>query len=135
MRLKLAAVTLLAVALFTACSSPQTPTSSGLRVLTTTTFLADIAQNVVGERIKVDSLIPVGADPHEYQLTPQDTTKIAVSQVLIANGVGYETWLKKTLDNVGGQRLLIVASSGLTPRARCVRPKSRWRSAYVARPK
>lgn len=118
MRRRLAALTLLAATLLAACSSSaQGGASGGLRVLATTTFLADIAQNVAGQRIKVESLIPIGADPHEYQLTPQDTARIAQSQVLIANGVGYETWLKKTLDNVGGQRVEIVAASGLAPRA------------------
>ncbi len=115
MRLRSTALILLAATLLAACSSPRTSTSSGLRVLATTTFLADIAQNVAGQRVEVKSLIPVGSDPHEYQLTPQDTTRIAESQLLIANGVGYEAWLKKTLDNVGGQRLEVVASSGLTP--------------------
>lgn len=129
MKFRLTALTLLAAILLAAClsspegSSPQTPTlrpaqggaSGGLRVLATTTFLADIAQNVAGQRVEVASLIPVGVDPHEYQLTPQDTTRISQSRVLIANGVGYETWLQKTLDSVGGQRVEVIASTGLTP--------------------
>ena len=116
MKFRLTALTLLAATLLAACfSSPQPSTQGGLRVLATTTFLADIAQNVAGQRVEVTSLIPVGVDPHEYQLTPQDTTRIAQSQVLIANGVGYETWLQKTLDNVGGQRVEVIASTGLTP--------------------
>lgn len=115
MRLRTTALILLVATLVSACSSLQTQTSSGLRVLATITFLADIAQNVAGQRVEVASLIPIGSDPHEYQLTPQDTARIAESQVLIANGVGYEAWLQKTLDNVGSQRLEIVASSGLTP--------------------
>jgi ABC-type Zn uptake system ZnuABC Zn-binding protein ZnuA len=42
-------------------------------------------------------------------------TRLAQSQVLIVNGLGYEAWLQKTLDSLGGQRLLIVTTNGLTP--------------------
>ena len=114
MKFRLIVLTLLAAILLAACL-PQPSTRGGLRVLATTTFLADIAQNVAGQRVEVTSLIPVGVDPHEYQLTPQDTTRIAQAQVLIANGVGYETWLQRTLTNVGGQRVEVIASNGITP--------------------
>jgi len=103
--------------LLNACSSGQSTSSSGnnLKILATESFLGDIAQNVAGERIKVDTLLPVTADPHEYQPTPNDLTQIANCQVLIVNGLGYETWLQKTLDNTGGTRLEIVATRGLKP--------------------
>ena len=87
--------------------------TGGLRVLATETFLGDIAQNVAGSRIIIETLLPVTADPHEFQPTPQDAIKIAESQVLIVNGLGYETWLTKTLENSGG--LVVVASNGLSP--------------------
>jgi ABC-type Zn uptake system ZnuABC Zn-binding protein ZnuA len=35
---------------------------------------------------------------------------------LIVNGLGYETWLAKTLENNGSPRFVFVASYGLTPR-------------------
>ena len=57
------------------------------------TFLADIAQNVAGDRAKVDALIPLGLDPHAFEPTPSDVVKISESQVLIVNGAGLEDWL------------------------------------------
>ena len=93
-----------------------TPQTSGLpRVLATESFLGDIAQNVAGSRIKVETLLPVTVDPHEYQPKPQDVTRLAQAQVLIVNGLGYETWLQKTLDSLGGQRQVVVATAGLVP--------------------
>ena len=85
------------------------------RVLATESFLGDIAQNVAGSRIKVETLLPVTVDPHEYQPKPQDVTRLAQVQVLIVNGLGYEAWLQKTLDSLGGQRQVIVATNGLAP--------------------
>ena len=108
---------LLFALILTACSrAVKGPGQTNqIKVLATETFLGNIAQNVAGERIKVATLLPATVDPHEFQPTPQDAIKIADSQVLIVNGLGYETWLSKTLANTSGQRLVVVASNGLTP--------------------
>ncbi len=105
------------VVLTSACSAaPAVETPSGARqVLAVETFLADIAQNVAGERLGVESLLPVASDPHEFQPTAQDLIRIARSPVLIVNGAGYETWLTKMLESDAGPRRVIVASAGLVP--------------------
>ncbi len=85
-------------------------------VLAVETFLADIAQNVAGDRLPVAALIPIGVDPHAFEPTPQDVARIAESQVLIANGAGFEGWLQNIMANAGGERLVIEAAAGLTSR-------------------
>ncbi len=85
-------------------------------VLASATFLADIAQNVAGDRVVVKSLLPVGSDPHSYQPTPQDVTKIAESKLLIINGAEYEHFLEPLLENAGGEREVIEASAGISAR-------------------
>lgn len=104
--------------LLVACSAKSPVNSAGdlPRVLAVETFLADIAQNVAGERLKVESLMPIGLDPHAFQPTPADVAKISDSQVLIINGDGFETWLDETLKNAGGERLLVEAAAGLQSR-------------------
>jgi len=82
-------------------------------VLTSATFLADITRNVASERVEVESLLPVGADPHSYQPTPQDVTKIVQSKLLIINGAEYEHFLEPLLENAEGEREVIEASAGL----------------------
>ena len=87
-----------------------------LKVLAAETFLADIAQNVAGDRVKVDALMPLGVDPHAFEPTPQDVVKISQSQVVIVNGNGFEEWLSRVLENAGGKRTVIEASAGLAMR-------------------
>ncbi|MGQ9841907.1 MAG: metal ABC transporter substrate-binding protein, partial [Anaerolineae bacterium] len=104
-----------------AAPAPAAPTApdvvqAPLKVLATETFLADIAQNVAGDRLKVDSLVPIGVDPHVFEPTPQDVARINQSQVLIVNGAGFESWLEKVLQNAGGTRTLIEAAAGLVMR-------------------
>jgi zinc/manganese transport system substrate-binding protein len=109
-------LTLTAACAPAAKTGSSTGNENGLRVLATETFLGDIAQNVAGDRLKVETLLPVTADPHEFQPRPQDAIKISNSQVLIVNGLGYETWLEKTLQGISGQRQVVVATDGMNPR-------------------
>jgi ABC-type Zn uptake system ZnuABC Zn-binding protein ZnuA len=103
--------------LLTACGGTSPSASSGgLKVLASTTFLADIAQNVAGDRLQVESLLPFGADPHSYQPIPQDVAKVTDSTLLIVNGTGYEHFLDTILKNAGGQRTVVEASAGLKVR-------------------
>ncbi|MCI0476259.1 MAG: zinc ABC transporter substrate-binding protein, partial [Anaerolineales bacterium] len=101
--------------LLAACATPQIPAGAtpqtSLRVLAAETFLADIAQNVAGNRARVDALVPPGVDPHSFEPTPGDVRKVADSQVLIVNGAGVEEFLEKLLENAGGKRVVIEASA------------------------
>ncbi|MBK8782327.1 MAG: zinc ABC transporter substrate-binding protein [Anaerolineales bacterium] len=109
-------VTLTLSALFlTGCGSALQSSDNAVRVLASTTFLADITQNVAGDRLTVDSLLPVGADPHAYQAAPSDVAKISESDLLILNGVEYEHFIEPLLENAGGERIIITATAGLTP--------------------
>ncbi len=85
-------------------------------VLAVETFLADIAQQVVGSRLTVRALMPAGVDPHSYEPTPRDVSAVAESRLLIVNGTGMESFLQKLLASAGGERRLIEASAGLEPR-------------------
>jgi ABC-type Zn uptake system ZnuABC Zn-binding protein ZnuA len=111
-------LTLLLALILTACQAqpPASQTDGGLNVLATTGFLADLAQQVAGDRATVTSLIPAGSDPHAFEPAPRDVALIAESNVLVINGAGFEGWLSKTLENAGGEHLVITASQGLTPR-------------------
>jgi len=104
----------------TACAgqltSGQTPGTTLPVILTSTTFLADIAHNVAGDRLTVESLLSPGADPHEYQAVPSDVQKITESKVLIVNGLDYDQFVQPLLENAGGTRLVVTASDGLEAR-------------------
>ena len=99
-----------------ACGQPASSSGTAAPVLASATFLADIARNIAGDRVKVEALLPVGADPHSYQPTPQDVAKIEQSKLLIINGAEYEHFLESLLENAGGEREVIEASVGLSLR-------------------
>ncbi|MFL5792653.1 MAG: metal ABC transporter substrate-binding protein [Actinomycetota bacterium] len=72
-----------------------------LRVVATTTQVADLAANVGGDRAQVTSLLKPGIDPHDYEPSPADIDAIAHADLVLENGVGLEAWLGDTIDSSG----------------------------------
>lgn len=91
-------------------------TQSTLKALAVETFLGDIAQNVAGDRLKIEPLIAIGVDPHGFEPTPADVRKVADSTLLIINGAGFESFLERLLVSAGGQRQVVEAAAGLSSR-------------------
>lgn len=87
-----------------------------LQVLATATFLADIAQNVAGDRFTVESLVPRDADLHAFEPTPRDVATVAESDLFILNGGGLEETLEDTLRTAASGTTFVAASEGITPR-------------------
>jgi len=101
-------------------SPAETPSGSAQdrpdsAILASTTFLADITRNIAGDRFPVESLLPIGADPHSYQPTPHDAARIVDCKLLIINGAEYEHFLEPLLENAGGGREVMEASAGVVP--------------------
>jgi zinc/manganese transport system substrate-binding protein len=78
-----------------ACEQSDTGTDDRLRVLTTIAPLYSFTKNITGDAARVDNLLPSGAGPHEYSLSPADAGKVAETNLLIINGVNLEDWLHK----------------------------------------
>ena len=101
----------------TGCTSPETTSTSeagtteveaaseaeedGRKVvLTTFTVLADIAQTVAGDELKVESITRIGAEIHGYEPTPSDIVKAQEADLILYNGMNLERWFEQFLGNV-----------------------------------
>jgi ABC-type Zn uptake system ZnuABC Zn-binding protein ZnuA len=72
-----------------------------LRVVATTTQVADLARNVAGTAAHVDGILPANVDPHDYEAVPGDVEKIAAADLVLENGVGLEDeWMVSLLQSV-----------------------------------
>ena len=94
----------MAIAVVAGCSGGNDPDGEGesdvVQVVTTTSFIADWAQNVGGDRVEVFSLVPTGADPHGFQPGARDVAKIADADIVFSVGLSLEgSWLKELLEN------------------------------------
>ncbi len=89
-----------------------------VRVVATTSIIGDVARAVAGADAEVVDLIPASADPHAFDPTPRDLARLQRADLILANGLGLETFLEKALDAGGaraGGRLRIV-NEGRAPR-------------------
>ncbi|WP_300343980.1 zinc ABC transporter substrate-binding protein [Nesterenkonia sp.] len=68
-------------------------------VVATFSVLADIASAVAGDRVAVDTITPVGAEVHEYDPSPSDVAAAAEAELIIANGLGLETWFEQFIQH------------------------------------
>ena len=104
----------------TACSSPAQTASTGqqlsgdrLKVLATTTIVADVVSQVGGDLIDLSVLLPVGTDPHSFDPTPQDISKVSEADLVIINGAGLEAFLDNLIESAGVQDRVIQVSNGI----------------------
>jgi len=74
------------------------PPGTKLRVVATTNLVADVVGRVGGDAIDLSALLPVGADPHGYQTTPNDLRAINDADLLFVNGLGLEESLESVLE-------------------------------------
>lgn len=77
----------------------------GRTLVATTPIVADVVSRVCGERFQVISLIPYGADPHAFELTPQDVQTLLYAEAIFINGAGLEAHLAPLLNipELGGR--------------------------------
>ncbi|MEI6328303.1 MAG: metal ABC transporter substrate-binding protein [Pseudanabaena sp. ELA645] len=61
-------------------------------ILTTFTVLADMAQNVAGDKAIVESITKLGAEIHGYQVTPSDLERGQDADLILENGLNLERW-------------------------------------------
>ena len=84
-----------------------------LRVVATTSIVADVVRNVGGELIDLTTLIPLGTDPHAFEPTPQDVTVLAKAHVVFISGAGLEVFLDQLLESAGEQVIVVPVSYGI----------------------
>lgn len=84
-----------------------------LRVVATTTQLADFAAIVGGDDIELTGLLPLGGSAHHFDPTPADLLALGSADVLIVNGAGLETFIESAVDASGFDGLLIEAGEGV----------------------
>jgi zinc/manganese transport system substrate-binding protein len=72
---------------------------SRIEVVAAENFWGSIAAQLGGDRVSVSSVISnPGADPHDYEPTAQDARTFARAQIVIVNGVGYDSWASRLVD-------------------------------------
>jgi manganese transport system substrate-binding protein len=84
-------------------------------VLTTFTVLADMAQQVAGDRLEVRSITKPGAEIHGYEPTPRDLEAAQGVDLIVENGLGLERWAQRFVAAAGSNLPVVTLSDGMEP--------------------
>lgn len=79
-----------------------------INVIATASMWADMAKVIGGDMIDVSSIVPVGSDPHLYEPTPSDIGKIKSADLIFINGLTFESWLTKLINNISEEKNSII---------------------------
>ncbi|MDG1087120.1 MAG: zinc ABC transporter substrate-binding protein, partial [Acidimicrobiales bacterium] len=69
-------------------------------VAVTTNILGDVVEQMVGDYVDVVTIMPVGADPHDFQASAQQIAQLGDAAVLIINGADFEAGLIDVIESV-----------------------------------
>ena len=97
----LLAVVALAV-IVTGCGDDDTGGASPdrLTVVVTTNILGDVVENLVGDAVEVVTVMPVGADPHDFQASARQVEQMQSAAAVIVNGGGFEEGLLDVIEGI-----------------------------------
>ncbi|OMD03772.1 metal ABC transporter substrate-binding protein [Paenibacillus sp. FSL R5-0636] len=108
------------IVLLTACSkvSEGDADHDKLQIVATYSIIADMTENIVGEKAEVYSMVPIGTDPHMYDPLPKDTSKVSSADLVFYNGLNLETgkgWFQDLLDVTNKRDVAFAVSDEVSP--------------------
>ncbi|MEL6893650.1 MAG: zinc ABC transporter substrate-binding protein, partial [Actinomycetota bacterium] len=68
-------------------------------IVVTTNILGDVVSEVVGDAAEVVTIMPVGADPHDFQASAQEVDTLMNADALIVNGAAFEEGLLDVIES------------------------------------
>ncbi len=84
-------------------------------VVSTASIFADMAEVIGGNLIEVQSIVPIGGDPHIYEPTPANAQLVNKADLIIKNGLTFEGWLNELIENSGTKASVKLITEGINP--------------------
>ena len=82
-------------------SKASSDTMNKKNVVVTTSFLQDMVEQLAGDTVNVELIIPAGEDPHLYVAKPEDYTKLSSSDLTLYHGLHFECKMVEALEAKG----------------------------------
>ena len=82
-----------------------------LYITVTTTFLGDVVEQIGGDEVVVTRLMGAGVDPHQYQASSSDLTKLTSADMVFYAGLHLEAKLGEVLEKLAETGKPIVNTS------------------------
>lgn len=99
---------ILLVACFFGCKSEKKENSK-INIVTTTTMITDLVQNIGGAHINLQGLMGSGVDPHLYKASEGDVTKLANADIIFYNGLHLEGKLVEVFEKMKNKKTIAIS--------------------------
>lgn len=94
----------------------NTVSNGKLKVLVTFNAMKEFAQAVGGDKVDIETMIPDGTEPHDFEPKVKDLQSLSDSGIFIYNGLNMERWVDRALKVADNKNLVVVdASTGSKP--------------------
>ncbi|MGI9615675.1 MAG: metal ABC transporter solute-binding protein, Zn/Mn family, partial [Acidimicrobiales bacterium] len=87
----------------TAVDAPAAATRERPTIVVTTNILGDVVGELLGDQADVVTIMPVGADPHDFQASAKEVDLLLQADALIVNGGGFEEGLLDVVESAVDQ--------------------------------
>jgi len=89
----------------------KTPDST-FTVMTSFFPLQEFAEKIGKDKVDSYLLVPEGIEPHDWEPTIQDVQRIQNSDLIVINGIGFESWIDK-LDQMNFHGMIVDTSDNI----------------------
>ena len=87
------------------------PKDGKFHIVTTTSMITDLVQNIGGEKVAVQGLMGAGVDPHLYKASEGDVSKLSNANMIIYSGLHLEGKLVEVFEKMKRQKIKTIAVS------------------------
>ena len=84
-----------------------------LRVVTTTSIIADTARRIAGEHAQVEALMGPGVDPHLYKASESDVRRLSEADLILYNGLHLEGKMGDILTKMARSRAVAAVTEDI----------------------
>lgn len=84
-------------------------------VVATASMFSDMAKNIVGDKMNIELIVPIGGDPHIYKPTPNDAKMVVNADLILKNGLTFEGWLGELIEHSGTKAAVVLVTKGINP--------------------
>jgi ABC-type Zn uptake system ZnuABC Zn-binding protein ZnuA len=106
--MRLITVFLISTLISISASGAEKPT-----VVSSASMISDIAQNIGGDKFTYETIVPIGGDPHIYEPTPSDAQLCSRANLILKNGLTFEGWIVKLINNSGTSATIVTVTEGV----------------------
>ncbi len=109
-------ISIFALLLFLGCSKNKNELKNDkIDVTVSIVTYADFVKNIGGDKVAVNTMIPQNAEPHDYEPTPEQITKLSKSDLYfkIGSGFGFEDALLDRIKSTSNKLKVINTADGI----------------------